>query len=109
MESSGRPVRSLNISATLRAAHSNPLVHALALTLSVCRKYCKTSRPSFSLATFAHDTNRFEVVWDTSKFNDPADWPEDGSQPFVWSFGDPTGYANHADCKMPSLVRTYVY
>ncbi|KAJ4351805.1 uncharacterized protein N0V89_007149 [Didymosphaeria variabile] len=42
--------------------------------------------------------NRFEVIWDTSKFNDPADWPEDGSQPFVWSFGDPTGYANHADC-----------
>ncbi|KAK7190507.1 WSC domain protein [Paraphaeosphaeria sporulosa] len=39
----------------------------------------------------------FEVIWDTSKFNDPADWPEDGSQPFVWSFGDPTGYANHAD------------
>ena len=39
----------------------------------------------------------FEVIWDTSKFNDPADWPEDGSQPFVWSFGDPSGYANHAD------------
>lgn len=39
----------------------------------------------------------FEVIWDTSKFNNPADWPEDGSQPFVWSFGDATGYANHAD------------
>jgi hypothetical protein len=39
----------------------------------------------------------FEVIWDTSSFNDPADWPEDGSQPFVWSFGDATGYANHAD------------
>ncbi|KAF1978751.1 hypothetical protein BU23DRAFT_586647 [Bimuria novae-zelandiae CBS 107.79] len=39
----------------------------------------------------------YEVIWDTSKFNDPGDWPEDGSQPFVWSFGDPTGYANHGD------------
>jgi hypothetical protein len=39
----------------------------------------------------------FEVVWDTSKFNNKADWPEDGHQPFVWSFGDATGYANHAD------------
>jgi len=39
----------------------------------------------------------FEVVWDTSKFNNKADWPTDGSQPFVWSFGDATGYANHAD------------
>ncbi|RDL32974.1 Uncharacterized protein BP5553_08413 [Venustampulla echinocandica] len=39
----------------------------------------------------------FEVVWDTSKFNNKADWPDDGRQPFVWSFGDATGYANHAD------------
>jgi hypothetical protein len=39
----------------------------------------------------------FEVIYDTSSFNDPAEWPADGSQPFVWSFGDGTGYANHAD------------
>jgi hypothetical protein len=39
----------------------------------------------------------YEVIWDTSSFNDPADWPEDGSQPFVWSFGDNSGYANHGD------------
>ncbi|RYN37992.1 hypothetical protein AA0113_g11023 [Alternaria arborescens] len=39
----------------------------------------------------------YEVIWDTSKFNNKADWPEDGSQPFVWSFGDGTGYANHGD------------
>jgi hypothetical protein len=38
----------------------------------------------------------FEVVWDTKPFND-LDWPEDGSSPLVWSFGDATGYANHAD------------
>ncbi|KAH8726047.1 hypothetical protein GQ44DRAFT_749190 [Phaeosphaeriaceae sp. PMI808] len=31
----------------------------------------------------------YEVIWDTSKFNNKADWPEDGSQP--------TGYANHGD------------
>lgn len=39
----------------------------------------------------------FEVVWDTTQFNNKADWPEDGSQPFVWSNGDATGYGNHAD------------
>jgi hypothetical protein len=39
----------------------------------------------------------YEVIWDTSSFNDPNDWPEDGSQPFVWSFGDNSGYANHGD------------
>ncbi|KAI1303489.1 hypothetical protein F5Y03DRAFT_407236 [Xylaria venustula] len=39
----------------------------------------------------------YEVVWDTTAFNNPADWPEDGSQPFVWSFGDKTGYGNHGD------------
>lgn len=30
----------------------------------------------------------YEVIWDTSKFNDPELWPEDGSQPFVWSMDD---------------------
>lgn len=31
----------------------------------------------------------YEVIWDTTKFNDKSLWPEDGSQPFVWSNGDP--------------------
>ncbi|PQE22000.1 carbohydrate-binding module family 1 protein [Rutstroemia sp. NJR-2017a BBW] len=31
----------------------------------------------------------YEVVWDTTKFNDKSLWPTDGSQPFVWSYGDP--------------------
>ena len=30
----------------------------------------------------------YEVVWDTTGFNDKSIWPEDGSQPFVWSYGD---------------------
>lgn len=38
-----------------------------------------------------------EVIWDTTPFNDPAIWPEDGSQPFVWSQGDLTGFGAHAD------------
>lgn len=38
-----------------------------------------------------------ETVWDTRAFNNKADWPADGSQPFVWSSGDATGFANHAD------------
>lgn len=38
-----------------------------------------------------------ETVWDTRAFNNKADWPEDGSQPFVWSSGDKTGFSSHAD------------
>ncbi len=38
-----------------------------------------------------------ETVWDTSAFNNKADWPADGSQPFVWSNGDSTGFGSHAD------------
>jgi hypothetical protein len=38
-----------------------------------------------------------EVVWDTTKFNNKADWPADGSQPFYLSNGDNTGYGQHAD------------
>ncbi|KAK0630521.1 hypothetical protein B0T17DRAFT_590009 [Bombardia bombarda] len=38
-----------------------------------------------------------EVVWDTTKFNNKAEWPEDGSQPFVLSTGDKTGYGQHGD------------
>ena len=34
----------------------------------------------------------YEVVWDTTQFNDRSEWPEDGrSQPFVLSTGDDTG------------------
>ncbi|KAK3376845.1 hypothetical protein B0T24DRAFT_550776, partial [Lasiosphaeria ovina] len=39
----------------------------------------------------------YEVIWDTAKFNDKSLWPADGSQPFVWSQDDPTGYGNHGD------------
>jgi len=39
----------------------------------------------------------FETLWVTKEFNNKADWPADGSQPFVWSTGDETGYASHAD------------
>ncbi|CAA7270298.1 unnamed protein product [Cyclocybe aegerita] len=38
-----------------------------------------------------------EIVWDTRPFNDRSLWPRDGSQPFVFSMGDPTGYGQHAD------------
>ncbi|CAK7199334.1 hypothetical protein SEUCBS139899_002012 [Sporothrix eucalyptigena] len=39
----------------------------------------------------------YEAVFDTRPFNDKSLWPADGSQPFVWSFGDKTGYGNHGD------------
>ena len=38
-----------------------------------------------------------ETIWDTRAFNNKADWPEDGSQPFFWSNGDTSGYSSHAD------------
>ncbi|KAH8900644.1 hypothetical protein GQ53DRAFT_835597 [Thozetella sp. PMI_491] len=37
-----------------------------------------------------------ETVWDTRAFNNKADWPTDGSQPFVWSNGG-NGFSSHAD------------
>lgn len=30
----------------------------------------------------------YETIWDTRPFNSKDLWPEDGKQPFVWSFGD---------------------
>ncbi|KAF2199510.1 hypothetical protein GQ43DRAFT_450228 [Delitschia confertaspora ATCC 74209] len=39
----------------------------------------------------------YETIWDTRPFNNKEDWPEDGSQPFVWSFGDQTGFGTHGD------------
>src|SRR3569833_3021552 len=39
----------------------------------------------------------YETGWDTRGFNDKSLWPEDGSQPFLWSTGDTTGYSSHAD------------
>ncbi|KAK3388003.1 hypothetical protein B0H63DRAFT_500953 [Podospora didyma] len=39
----------------------------------------------------------FEIIWDTRQFNDKSLWPTDGSQPFVWSYGDYTGYGTHGD------------
>ncbi|KAH6911269.1 hypothetical protein BKA70DRAFT_1270018, partial [Coprinopsis sp. MPI-PUGE-AT-0042] len=38
-----------------------------------------------------------EIMWDTRPFNSAELWPTDGSQPFVLSQGDPTGYGHHAD------------
>lgn len=34
----------------------------------------------------------YEVMWDTREYNDPSDWPDDGSQPFVYSMNDELGY-----------------
>ncbi|KAK4183817.1 hypothetical protein QBC35DRAFT_393064 [Podospora australis] len=38
-----------------------------------------------------------EIVWDTTAFNNKAEWPADGSQPYVLSTGDKTGYGQHGD------------
>ncbi|KAK8065557.1 hypothetical protein PG997_012304 [Apiospora hydei] len=39
----------------------------------------------------------YEIIFDTRQFNNKAEWPADGSQPFYWSFGDNTGYGIHGD------------
>ncbi|KAJ9150374.1 hypothetical protein NKR23_g3621 [Pleurostoma richardsiae] len=39
----------------------------------------------------------YEVMWDTRPFNDKNLWSKDGSQPFIWSTGDRTGYSQHGD------------
>jgi hypothetical protein len=39
----------------------------------------------------------YEVIYETEPFNDASLWPTDGSQPFVYSFDDATGYGNHGD------------
>ena len=38
----------------------------------------------------------YEVAWDTSQFLNPEYYGE-GKQPFVYSFGDGTGYGQHGD------------
>lgn len=39
----------------------------------------------------------YEIMYDTRTFNNKAEWPADGSQPFYWSHGDNTGYGLHGD------------
>ncbi|KAL2125649.1 hypothetical protein VTJ04DRAFT_2014 [Mycothermus thermophilus] len=39
----------------------------------------------------------YEIMYDTRAFNNKADWPADGSSPWYWSHGDPTGYGIHGD------------
>ncbi|KAI0181252.1 hypothetical protein GGR52DRAFT_25864 [Hypoxylon sp. FL1284] len=39
----------------------------------------------------------YEVVWDTTVFNDQSEWPADGSNPFFLSTGDNTGFGQHGD------------
>ncbi|KAI0527711.1 hypothetical protein F5B22DRAFT_582000 [Xylaria bambusicola] len=38
----------------------------------------------------------YEIMFDTTQFNNPDYW-KNGKQPFVYSFGDPTGYGAHGD------------
>ena len=40
----------------------------------------------------------YETIWDTRQFNARELWPEaEGSQPFVWSMDDATGFGSHGD------------
>lgn len=39
----------------------------------------------------------YEAIFDTRQFNNKADWPTDGTQPFYLSMGDNTGHGIHGD------------
>lgn len=58
---------------------------------------CSTRRESCLEISKSLVANRHHSYWDTRPFNNQAEWPTDGSQPFVWSFGDKTGYGIHGD------------
>ena len=50
--------------------------------------FCPQSHPKRFISIF------YEVIWNTPDF---ADMWYDGQQPFVWAFGDPTGFGGHGD------------
>ncbi|KAF8851318.1 hypothetical protein BDZ45DRAFT_707954 [Acephala macrosclerotiorum] len=61
------------------------------MTLFPTRKCKKGILTSLRFSTFM-----FGVVWDTKPFNE-LEWPKNGSNPFVGSFGDATGAVDYAD------------
>ncbi|KAJ3579328.1 hypothetical protein NPX13_g1236 [Xylaria arbuscula] len=71
-----------------------PASHPIPVPQRYVSRSAYVNLPSRNIATM---TLMYETVWDTRQFNSPEDWPEDGSQPFVWSFGDQTGYGSHGD------------
>ncbi|TEB22524.1 hypothetical protein FA13DRAFT_1507939 [Coprinellus micaceus] len=49
-----------------------------------------------------------EIVWDTRPFNDLGMWPDDGSQPFVFSMGDPQApstFSTSRECELTTSIR----
>lgn len=48
-------------------------------------------------------------MWDTTVFSDKSLWPTDGSQPFVYSMGDGTGYGQHGDCEQVYFFTRVLY
>ncbi|KAI1321552.1 hypothetical protein F5Y16DRAFT_405158 [Xylariaceae sp. FL0255] len=57
----------------------------------------ETSRPCPATHPVKLPQLMFEVIWDTTTFNDASLRPTDGSQPFVFSQGDNSGYGQHGD------------
>jgi len=70
----------------------------------------RQSHMAYPVSRACPDTHQVKVpevfygtYWDTTPFNDKKMWPEDGSQPFVWSFDDRTGFGNHGDYMFGSV------
>jgi hypothetical protein len=77
------------------ACPSTHPIHIPQIMLEVCSTFVSTCF-SYESRRISTDTSS-QIVWDTTKFNNKADWPTDGSQPFVLSTGDTTGYGQHGD------------
>ncbi|KAI0914031.1 hypothetical protein F4823DRAFT_558344 [Ustulina deusta] len=46
----------------------------------------------------------YEIIWDMREFNSRDLWPEDGSQPFVYSMGDGVSSLKSNPCFIPCLL-----
>ncbi|KAF4632332.1 hypothetical protein G7Y89_g5793 [Cudoniella acicularis] len=66
--------------------HKSHVAYALNRTITECPSTHPVVIPQIFI----------ETIWNTGIF-DKSLWPTDGSQPFVFSQGDPTGFGHHAD------------
>ena len=70
----------------------NPTTQAVAYPAGVDNGVCPSGYPVRLISLF------YEVTFEFDQFKDEW-WAANGTHPFVFSTGDPTGYVSQADCK----------